>query len=114
MAQNVLPLILRDRAILLKTLGVIYAGLEREGRFICVSAHARHDRNSAAYFSPREQIEIARSSGLFRTIKIFPHQVLPPGLYRSWNAGVLNFLDHACARIASIRLVWVMEKIESG
>jgi len=111
LAQNVLPLILRDRETVLATLGAIHAGLGPSGRVICISAHARRDRNP--YFSPHEQIDIARSSGLFRVIKIFPHQVMPPGLYRHWNAGALNFVDHFCARIASVRLVWVMEKMEA-
>jgi SAM-dependent methyltransferase len=113
LAQNVLPLILRDRATVLATLRQIHAALEPSGRAICISAHARRGRNSDAYFSPREQIDIARASGLFKIVKLFPHQVLPPGLYRNWNASLLNFLDHACARVGSVRLVWIMEKTET-
>lgn len=112
LAQNVLPLILRERATLLTTLAVIHAVLEPSGRLICISAHERRPRHRDAYFSPREQIEIAKSSGLFRIVKVYPHQVIPTGFYRSWNAPALNFLDHALARIASVRLVWIMEKID--
>jgi SAM-dependent methyltransferase len=110
-AQNVLPLVLRNREQLLTTLRMIHNALEPAGRVICISARAKKDRNPDAYFSPREQIDIAQASGLFRLLTVFPHQVVPTGLYRPWNAAVLNFLDHKLAGIASVRLVWVMEKM---
>lgn len=112
LAQNVLPLILRDREQLLTTLQMIHNALEPSGRLICISAHARRDRNPGAYFSPREQIDIAQTSGLFRMLTAYPHQVVPTGLYRPWNAAMLNFLDHTLARVAGVRLVWVMEKMD--
>jgi 2-polyprenyl-3-methyl-5-hydroxy-6-metoxy-1,4-benzoquinol methylase len=110
LAQNVVPLILRDRATLLKTLAAIHAALEPRGRFISISAHARRARDPSSYFSPREQIEIATATGLFRIVRQFPHQAVPTGLYRNWNAAFLNFLDFQLAKIAAVRLVCVMEK----
>jgi SAM-dependent methyltransferase len=112
LAQNVLPFILRNREQLLTTLRMVHNALEPSGRLICISARAKKDRNPGAYFSPGEQIDIARSSGLFRIVSVIPHQVVPTGLYRPWNAAMLNFLDHALAGIASVRLVWVMEKVD--
>jgi len=111
LAQNVLPLIIRDRATVCSTLESIHAALEPRGRLICVSAHARRDRNPGFYFRPGEQIEIAEASLLFRTLARFPHQVVPTSLYRSWNAGFLNFVDFQAAKLAAVRLVWVMGKI---
>jgi SAM-dependent methyltransferase len=112
LAQNVMPLIGRDRAVLLTTLNAIHAALEQKGRLICISAHAWRDRNPGAYFTPREQITIAEASGLFRLLKAVPHQVVPTSLYRSWNARALNLMDFQLAKIAAIRLAWVMEKID--
>ncbi|HEY5048660.1 MAG TPA: methyltransferase domain-containing protein [Rhizomicrobium sp.] len=111
LAQNVMPLILRDRETLCTTLAMIHAALQPHGRLICISADARRDCHPESYFRPREQIEIARLSGLFRLIKAFPHQVVPTSLYREWNARLLNFADFKLAKIASIRWVWVMEKL---
>ena len=111
-AQNVLPLIQRDRTQVVTTLRCIHGALEPVGRFICVGAHPWRQRDPDAFFSPREQIEIAKSTGLFRLITWFPHQIVPPGWYRQWNASFLNLLDHKLAFIASTRLVWVLEKIE--
>lgn len=113
LAQNVLPLIKRDRTILLQTLTSIHAALESAGRLICISANPWRDRNPQSYFSPREQVDIAMASGLFGAAVVFPHQVVPPALYRRWNAPVLNFLDFRLAHIAAIRLVWVLEKIDA-
>jgi SAM-dependent methyltransferase len=112
LAQNVLPLIKRDRNTVVRTLAAIHGALEANGRLICISAHPWRDRNPQSYFRPREQIGIATASGLFRLVTVFPHQVVPTALYRSWNARILNFLDFHVARIAAVRLVWVMEKIE--
>jgi SAM-dependent methyltransferase len=110
LAQNVLPLVLRNREQLLATLRMIHNALQPSGRLICISARAKKDRNPGAYFSPRAQIDIAKASGQFRLLTVFPHQVAPTSLYRPWNAAMLNLLDHKLARIASVRLVWVMEK----
>jgi len=111
LAQGVIPLIRRDRATVCSTLARIYSALEPDGRFVCISPHARHSANPQAFFRPREQLEIAQSTGLFRTVDVFPHQVLPPALYRRWNARLLNLVDFHVARLAAVRLVWVMEKI---
>ncbi len=110
-AQNVLPLILRDEAVLELTLGNIHAALVPSGRLVCISAHARKRPGQPDYFQPREQIAVAERSGLFRLLATFPHQVVPTGLYRRWNAPLLNFLDFNAAKLAAIRQVWVMEKI---
>ncbi|HEX3651585.1 MAG TPA: class I SAM-dependent methyltransferase [Rhizomicrobium sp.] len=110
LAQNVLPLIRRNAEVLSRTLRQIHDGLEPEGRFICISAFAWRQPNPQAFFSPREQFRITQASKLFDVIAHFPHQTLPPGLYRAWNADLLNFIDHKLARIASVRWVWVMEK----
>jgi SAM-dependent methyltransferase len=111
LAQNVLPLILRDEAMLRTTLGNIHAALLPSGRVFCISAHATRRPGQPDYFRPREQIMFAERSRLFRVVKSFPHQVVPTGLYRRWNAPVLNFLDFRAAMIAAIRLVWIMEKV---
>ena len=111
LAQGISPLIERDRARVLATLRHIHAALDTSGRFINIGAYAWRQRNPQAFFSPREQIEITRSCGLFRMIACFPHQVLPPSLYRPWNARTFNLLDHKLAHIASTRYVWIMEKV---
>jgi len=53
----------------------IHAALEPQGRLICISPHAWRGSDPQSYFRPREQIEIARASRLYRIIKVFPHQV---------------------------------------
>jgi SAM-dependent methyltransferase len=110
LAQNVIPLIRRDRATVLATLAAIHAALDVGGRLICISAHAGRCRDPAAFFRRREQIEMASSSGLFRLVKTFPHQIIPTGLYRRWNAPLLNFADFKLAGIAAVRMVSVLEK----
>lgn len=110
LAQNVLPLIWRDRDLVISTLAAIHDNLEPGGRLVCISAHARRGEDPESYFTPREQMEIARATGLFRLLTAFPHQVIPTGWYRRWNAGLFNFLDFHAAHIFAIRLVWVMEK----
>jgi SAM-dependent methyltransferase len=114
LAQNVLPLVFRDRTTFCSALTSIHAALEQNGRLVCITAHAWRDRNPERYFSPREQVEIAAESGLFRIVTTFPHQVVPPALYRSWNASFLNALDFRAARIGSVRVVWIAEKVEAG
>lgn len=111
LAQAVVPLVRRDHSPPLVTLRAIHAALEEHGRLICVAAHAWRQRDPRVFFSPREQIAIAESSRLFRLVARFPHQVVPTGMYRPWNARLLNVLDHKLAWIASVRLVWVLEKI---
>jgi SAM-dependent methyltransferase len=111
LAQGVIPLVRRDPATANATLAAIHAALEPQGRLICISPHAWRDPDPQSYFRPREQVEIARASRLYRIINVFPHQVVPTALYRRWNAGILNFLDFQAARIAAVRLVWVAEKI---
>ena len=112
LAQAISPLIRRDRVQLLTTLQRIHAALEPCGRFINIGPYAWRQAHPERFFSPREQIEIAQSSGLLRMVACFPHQVLPPSLYRPWNARLFNLLDHKLAHLASARLVWVMERIE--
>jgi hypothetical protein len=112
LAQNVLPLIWRDRTIVTSTLASIHDTLEPQGRLVCISAYERRGQHARSYFTPREQVEIANATGLFRVLTQFPHQVIPTGWYRNWNAPLLNFLDFHAARPLSIRLVWVMEKVE--
>lgn len=112
LAQGIVPLVYRNRAQVLATLQCVHAALEPCGRFINIAPYAWRQRDPQRFFSPREQIEIAQTSGLFRTIACFPHQVLPPSVYRPWNARLLNLLDHKLAYLASARLVWMMEKIE--
>ena len=91
----------------------IHAALEAKGRLICIGVYPWRQRDPQIFYSPREQIAIALSSGLFRLVAQFPHQIMPTGLYRSWNARLLNLLDHKLAWIASVRLVWVLEKLEA-
>lgn len=112
LAQNVMPLIGRDRPTVLAVLSAINAALNAAGRFISISARPHRAPNPANFFTPREQLEIVRESGLFRVLTVFPHQVVPTALYRAWNARVLNFLDFQLARVAAVRLVSVMEKID--
>jgi SAM-dependent methyltransferase len=111
LAQNVLPLIWRDEAVLRSALATIHRILEPRGRLICISAHARRHQHPENYFTPREQIEIMKTTGLFRLLTAFPHQVIPTGWYKTWNAQLCNFLDFHAAQVFAIRLVWVMEKI---
>jgi hypothetical protein len=113
LAQAVSPLIRRDGDRVLATLQRVHAALGPSGRFINIGPYAWRQAEPERFFSPLEQVEIARSCGLFRMIACYPHQVLPPSLYRPWNAQVLNLLDHKLAYIASTRLVWVAEKLES-
>jgi SAM-dependent methyltransferase len=110
-AQNVIPMIRRDRPTLVAVLSSIHEALMPSGRLICVGAHPWRCETPGSYFRPREQMEIARTSGFFRPVSIFPHQVVPTLLYRRWNGALLNLLDFQVARIAAVRLVWVMEKI---
>ncbi len=112
LAQNVMPLIRRDRATVEATLSAIHAALQPSGRLISISAHANRAPDPQSFFTPREQVEIAKASGLYRIAAMFPHQVVPTGLYRRWNAALLNFLDFHAAKIAAVRLVWVMEKVQ--
>lgn len=111
LAQAVLPLVRRDHSRLLVTLRAIHAALTERGRLICVGVHPWFQPNPQVFFSPREQIAVAESSGLFHLVARFPHQVVPTGFYRPWNARLLNVLDHKLAWIASVRIVWVMEKL---
>ncbi len=111
LGQNVIPLIRRDRALLLAALSAIHGVLDSSGRLICISARTGRCPKPGAFFHPREQLEIMKHSGLFRVVRIFPHQVIPTGLYRRWNAPLLNFADFKLARLAAVRLVSVMEKI---
>jgi SAM-dependent methyltransferase len=111
LAQAITPLIRRDHTQLVATLGRIHAALDTAGRFIGIGPYAWRQPNPWAFFSPREQIAITRSCGLFRMIACFPHQVVPPSLYRPWNARTFNLLDHKLAHIASTRYVWIMEKV---
>jgi SAM-dependent methyltransferase len=110
-AQNVMPMIRRDRATLIAVLSAAHEALTPSGRLICVGAQPWRCATPGAYFRPREQMEIAKASGFFRPIRIFSHQVVPTSLYRRWNGAFLNMLDFQAARIAAVRLVWVMEKI---
>jgi SAM-dependent methyltransferase len=110
-AQGVTPLIRRDRATVLATLAAIHGALEAHGLFISISPRAWRSAHPENYFTPREQLGIARESGLFGIVAAFPHQVVPTSLYRPWNARVLNFLDFHAAHLAAIRLVWVAEKL---
>jgi len=112
LAQNVLPLIWRDKAVVVSTLSAIHDVLEPRGRLICISADPRWEKHSESYFTPREQIAIASETKLFHPLAVFPHQVIPTGWYRSWNARLFNFIDFRAAHVFAIRLVWVMEKIE--
>lgn len=111
LAQNVLPLIWRDRNVVQSTVAAVHDALDPGGRFICISSHPYWEKNPKSYFAPREQIAIAQATGLFRLVTRFPHQVIPTGWYRHWNARLLNFLDFHTAHLLAIRLVWVMDKI---
>jgi SAM-dependent methyltransferase len=111
LAQGVSPLIRRDSAQVVATLQRIHTALEISGRFISIGPYAWRQPHPELFFSPREQIALARESGLFRMVACFPHQVVPTSVYRPWNARFFNFLDHKLAYVASTRLVWVVEKI---
>lgn len=111
LAQNVIPLICRDRDLVLATLSAIHAALEPRGRLICINARTARCPRPEAFFTPSEQLEIAERSGLFGVMTTFPHQVVPTGFYRRWNAAFLNFADFKLARIAAVRLVSVLEKV---
>jgi len=110
LAQGVIPLIRRDHDTVIATLRAIHDALEERGRLLCISPYAWRQPDPKAYFSPQEQMQLARDSGLFEEVTAFPHQVVPPGWYRPWNALLLNLLDHKLAWVASVRWVWVMEK----
>ena len=112
LAQGVVPLIRREPATLNTALAAIHAALESKGRLVCICAYPWREPSPRFYLHPQEQIEIARVSGLFHLIKVFPHQVVPPVLYQRWNARVLDFLDFQAAKLASVRLIWVMEKVD--
>jgi len=114
LAQGVIPLIRRDRDRVIATLRAIHDALEEKGRLCCISPYAWRQPNPEAYFSPRAQMQLARESGLFDEVIAFPHQVVPPGWYRPWNAPLLNLVDHKLAWVASVRWVWVMEKRSGG
>jgi SAM-dependent methyltransferase len=111
LAQNVIPLIRRDPETVNATLTAIYGALQPGGRFISIAAHSFRCSKPQAFYRPREQFEMAERSGLFRMVRTIPHQVIPTALYRRWNAPVLNFLDFELARIASVRLVLIAEKL---
>lgn len=111
LAQSVLPLIWRDESIVRGTLAAVHGVLEPKGRLLCVGIHPRRTNHPESYFTPRQQIDIARATGLFRLLAKFPHQVIPTGWYRRWNAQVFNLLDFHAAHLFAIRLVWIMEKI---
>jgi SAM-dependent methyltransferase len=113
LAQGVLPLILRDRERVYTTLAAIHGALDAGGRLICISPRAQGRGQVHDYLAPREQLEIAKGTGLFRFVTAFPHQVIPTGWYRTWNARAFNALDFHAAHLFAIRLVWVMEKIDS-
>ncbi|HEX4159557.1 MAG TPA: class I SAM-dependent methyltransferase [Rhizomicrobium sp.] len=111
LAQNVIPLIRRDRDLLLTTLSVIHSALEPSGRLISINARTSRCPNPKLFWRPAEQLEIMTNSGLFRVVRVFPHQIVPTGLYRRWNAPIFNFADFSLARMAAVRLVSVIEKI---
>ena len=110
LAQNVLPLIWRERDVVRSTLAAIHDALEPGGRLICISTDPRREPKPEFYFKPREQIKLAKETGLFRLVTAFPHQVVPTTWYRPSNAALFNFLDFHVAHLFAIRLVWVMEK----
>jgi SAM-dependent methyltransferase len=110
LAQGVIPLIRRDRERVMTTLRAIHGALEPGSRLLCISPYAWRQPDPKAFFSPKEQMQIARASGLFEPVVAYPHQVVPPGWYVPWNATLLNFFDHNLAWIARVRWVWVMEK----
>jgi SAM-dependent methyltransferase len=111
LAQNVIPLIRRDRDLLLTTLSAIHSALEPSGRLISINARIARCPDPKVFFRPAEQLELMKKSGLFRVVTAFPHQVVPTGLYRHWNAPILNFADFSFARLGAVRLVSVLEKI---
>lgn len=111
LAQNVLPLIWRDINVVTSAVAAIHDVLDPGGRLICISSYPCWEKNSTSYFAPSEQVAIAQATGLFRLVTRFPHQVIPTGWYRRWNARICNFLDFHAAHLFAIRLVWVMEKI---
>jgi hypothetical protein len=92
-------------------LSAIHSALEPSGRLICINARTARCPNPGSFLRPAEQLEIMKNSGLFKVVRVFPHQVVPTGLYRHWNAPILNFADFSFARVAAVRLVSVMEKI---
>jgi SAM-dependent methyltransferase len=111
LAQNVIPLIRRDDALLRATLVAVHAALQPSGRLICIAARTVRCQRPKDFFSPCEQLQFMKDSGLFRVVKTFPHQTIPTGLYRRWNAPILSFADFALARIAAVRRVSILEKI---
>jgi SAM-dependent methyltransferase len=111
LAQNVIPLIRRDNDLLLTTLSAIHSAIEPSGRLINITARTARCPNPKVFLSPAEQLETMKNSGLFKIVKVFPHQVVPTGLYRRWNAPALNFVDFELARIAAVRLISIAEKI---
>lgn len=111
LAQGVSPLCFRDEAINRTVLENIHNALEDGGRVLSIFGNKWDKYNADVFHQPWEQIEIVRQSGLFRVVKEVCHQVTPPGLYRPWNAPILNFMDFALARIACVRKAWILEKI---
>lgn len=110
LAQAVIPLIRRDHDRAMTALRAIHSALEPGGRLLCIGPYAWRQPDPRAFYSPKEQMRIARASGLFEPVVAYPHQVVPPGWYVPWNMRFLNFLDHKLAWIARVRWVWVMEK----
>lgn len=111
LAQGLTPLSVRDEGINLKTISGIHSVLEDGGRLVSIFSIKRDDYNREHYLQPDEQIERIVATGQFRLIRVIKHQVVPPGLYRPWNAWLLNQCDFVLAHIWCNRKVMVFEKI---
>lgn len=111
LAQGVTPLVVRDRDTNEKTLRAIHGSLTPGGRLISIFAIKRDAYNKANYFQPDEQIAHTLASGLFKLVKVIPHQVTPPRYHTPANTRLLTFLDFQLAKIACVRKVMVWEKV---
>lgn len=109
-AQGLTPLCVRDKAENVRTLRALHNSLSPGGRLISIFAIKRDDFNKTHYFQPDEQIKITLETGLFRLVKVIPHQVTPPRFHNAWTTKFLTPLDFYLAKIICIRKVMVWER----
>lgn len=91
----------------------IARALKPHGRFVSISGlyNYRHRYKRARYFSRAEHLAMIQSLDLFKIVRVVPHMVVPPRIYRGWNSRVLNFMDFKLAKLLPNRVVIVLEKI---
>ena len=65
-----LPLIFREKETVCATLAAIHAALEPQGRLVCIGVHPHRGNDPESYFTPHEQIAVAKETGLFRLLAV--------------------------------------------